>query len=151
MFRGISNLNIDVKGRVAIPARYRDSITANASDEMVITVDHTDRCLLLYPMDQWLKVEQVLMGLPNMNRSVRNMQRLVLGHASEVELDSQGRVRLSLPLREYANLQKKSVLIGQANKFELWGVDTWNMQRDEWLAEAQGNLETDDVLSQISL
>ncbi|MCK5810765.1 MAG: division/cell wall cluster transcriptional repressor MraZ [Cocleimonas sp.] len=151
MFRGISNLNIDVKGRVAIPARYRDSITANASGEMVITVDHTDRCLLLYPMDQWLKVEQVLMGLPNMNRSVRNMQRLVLGHASEVELDSQGRVRLSLPLREYANLQKKSVLIGQANKFELWGVDTWNMQRDEWLAEAQGNLETDDVLSQISL
>jgi MraZ protein len=151
MFRGISNLNIDAKGRVAIPVRYRDSIAANASGEMVITVDHTDRCLLLYPMDQWMKVEQVLMGLPNMNRSVRNMQRLVLGHASEVELDSQGRVRLSLPLREYANLQKKSVLIGQANKFELWDVDTWNIQRDEWLAEAQGNLETDDVLSQISL
>jgi MraZ protein len=151
MFRGISNLNIDAKGRVAIPARYRDSIAANASGEMVITVDHTDRCLLLYPMEQWMKVEQVLMGLPNMNRSVRNMQRLVLGHASEVELDSQGRVRLSLPLREYANLQKKSVLIGQANKFELWDVDTWNIQRDEWLAEAQGNLEADDVLSQISL
>ena len=151
MFRGISNLNIDIKGRVAIPARYRDSIIANASGEMVITVDHMDRCLLLYPMDQWMKVEQVLMSLPNMNRSVRNMQRLVLGHASEVELDSQGRVRLSPPLREYANLQKKSVLVGQANKFELWDAETWNIQRDEWLAEAQGNLETDAVLSQISL
>jgi MraZ protein len=151
MFRGISNLNIDVKGRVAVPARYRDSIITNASGEMVITVDHTDRCLLLYPMDQWMKVEQVLMALPNMNRSVRNMQRLVLGHASEVELDSQGRVRLSPPLREYASLQKKSVLVGQANKFELWDAETWNVQRDEWLAEAQGNLETDEVLSQISL
>ncbi|MCK5919199.1 MAG: division/cell wall cluster transcriptional repressor MraZ [Cocleimonas sp.] len=151
MFRGISNLNIDAKGRVAIPVRYRDSIVVDASGEMVITVDHMDRCLLLYPMDQWVKVEQVLMSLPNMNRNVRNMQRLVLGHASEVELDSQGRVRLSLPLREYANLQKKSVLVGQVNKFELWDTEIWNTQRDEWLAEAQSNLEIDAVLSQISL
>lgn len=86
-----------------------------------------------------------------MNRSVRNMQRLVLGHASEADLDNQGRIRLSLPLREYANLQKKSVLIGQATKFELWDAKAWNTQRDEWLAEAQNNFETDDVLSQISL
>lgn len=64
MFRGISNLNIDAKGRVAIPARYRESIIVNALGQMVITVDHTDRCLLLYPMDQWLKVEQILMSLP---------------------------------------------------------------------------------------
>ncbi len=92
------------------------------------------------------------MSLPNfMNRSARNMQRLVLGHASEVDLDSQGQVRLSLPLREYANLQKKSVFIGQASKFELWDVERWNIQRDEWLTEAQNNLETDDVLGQISL
>ncbi len=151
MFRGISNLNIDVKGRVAIPSRYRDEITTNSLGQMVVTVDHMDRCLLLYPMDEWVKIEQVLMGLPNMNRSVRNMQRLVLGHASEVNLDSQGRVRLSPPLREYANLDKKSVLVGQAKKFELWDAKIWNEQRDIWLSEAQENLETDDVLSQISL
>ena len=151
MFRGISNLNIDAKGRVAMPARYRDAITTNASGQMVVTVDHTDRCLLVYPMDEWLRVEQVLMSLPNMNRSVRNMQRLVLGHASEVDLDSQGRIRLSPPLREYANLGKKSVLVGQAKKFELWDAETWNEQRDVWLSEAQSNLEADDVLSQISL
>ena len=151
MFRGISNLNIDAKGRVAMPSRYRDAITANASGQMVVTVDHMDRCLLIYPMDEWLRVEQVLMSLPNMNRSVRNIQRLVLGHASEVDLDSQGRIRLSPPLREYANLGKKSVLVGQAKKFELWDAGTWNEQRDVWLSEAQDNLETDDVLSQISL
>ncbi|RTZ66956.1 MAG: cell division/cell wall cluster transcriptional repressor MraZ, partial [Aquificaceae bacterium] len=102
-------------------------------------------------MDEWLRVEQVLMSLPNMNRSVRNMQRLVLGHASEVNLDSQGRIRLSPPLREYANLDKKSVLVGQAKKFELWDAETWDEQRNVWLSEAQDNLETDDVLSQISL
>ncbi len=151
MFRGISNLNIDAKGRIAIPSRYRDEITTNSLGQMVVTVDHMDRCLLLYPMDEWVKIEQVLMGLPNMNRSVRNMQRLVLGHASEVNLDSQGRVRLSPPLREYANLDKKSVLVGQAKKFELWDAKIWNEQRDIWLSEAQENLETDDVLSQISL
>jgi MraZ protein len=151
MFRGISNLNIDIKGRIAVPSRYRDSIIADASGQLVITVDHTDRCLLLYPMDQWVKIEQVVMSLPNMNRNVRNMQRLVLGYASEVDLDNQGRVRLSSPLREYANLQKKSVLVGQANKFELWDTEIWNMQREEWLAEARGTLETDDVLRQVSL
>lgn len=151
MFRGISNLNIDAKGRVAMPSRYRDAIATDASSQMVITVDHMDRCLLIYPMDEWLRVEQVLMSLPNMNRSVRNMQRLVLGHASEVGLDSQGRVRISPPLREYANLDKKSVLVGQAKKFELWDAEMWNTQRDVWLSEAQNNLETEDVLSQISL
>lgn len=151
MFRGISNLNIDIKGRIAMPSRYRDLIFADASGQLVVTVDHTDRCLLLYPMNQWVKIEQVLMSLPNMNRSVRNIQRLVLGHASEVDLDNQGRIRLSPPLREYANLQKKSVLVGQANKFELWDAETWKIQRKKWLAEAKSDVETDDVLSQIAL
>ena len=100
MFRGISNLNVDSKGRIAMPSRYRETIQQDASGQMVVTVDHTDRCLLIYAMDEWIVVEKTLMRLPNMNRSVRNMQRLVLGHASEVELDSQGRVRLSPPLRD---------------------------------------------------
>ncbi|PWQ95783.1 division/cell wall cluster transcriptional repressor MraZ [Leucothrix pacifica] len=151
MFRGISNLNVDTKGRIAIPSRYRESIQQSASGQMVVTVDHTDHCLLVYAMDEWINVERTLMRLPNMNRSVRNMQRLVLGHASEVELDSQGRIRLSPPLREYAGIEKASVLVGQANKFELWDEGTWLAQRDSWIAEAQANLETDDVLSQVSL
>ncbi|HFD31701.1 MAG TPA: division/cell wall cluster transcriptional repressor MraZ, partial [Gammaproteobacteria bacterium] len=96
MFRGISNLNLDAKGRMAMPARYRDVISAEASGQVVVTVDHTDRCLLIYPMNEWLKVEQTLMSLPNMNRRVRNMQRLILGHASEHELDGQGRMLLPL-------------------------------------------------------
>ena len=151
MFRGISNLNVDSKGRLAIPSRYRESVQLSSSGQMIVTVDHTDNCLLIYAMNEWVVVEKTLMRLPNMNRSVRNMQRLVLGHASEVELDSQGRILLSAPLREYANIEKPVVLVGQANKFELWNEGTWLDQRNTWISEAQASLETDDVLSQVSL
>jgi len=151
MFRGISNLNVDSKGRLAIPSRYRESVQLSSSGQMIVTVDHTDSCLLVYAMNEWVAVEKTLMRLPNMNRSVRNMQRLVLGHASEVELDSQGRILLSAPLREYANIEKPVVLVGQANKFELWDESTWLAQRNAWISEAQASLETDEVLSQVSL
>ena len=151
MFCGISNLNLDAKGRLAIPARYRESISANASGQVVVTVDHTDRCLLIYPMNEWSKVEQTLMNMPNMNRRVRNMQRLILGHASEHELDSQGRMLLPAPLREFAGLDKKTVLVGQLNKFELWDADTWFEARDQWIAEAQEEDENDDIFNQVSM
>ncbi|PID49618.1 MAG: cell division/cell wall cluster transcriptional repressor MraZ [Proteobacteria bacterium] len=151
MFRGISNISIDIKGRLSMPAKYRDAIVESASGQIVVTVDHADKCLLIYPMDQWLKVEQTLMSLPNMNRRVRNMQRLILGHAAELELDTQGRVLLPAPLREYAGLDKKAVLVGQANKFELWDADTWQVARDLWLQEAQDEDEAVDIFNQVSM
>jgi len=151
MFRGISNLNVDTKGRIAIPSRYRESIQSSSEGEMIVTVDHTDHCLLIYAMDEWEDVERKLMRLSNSNRRVRNMQRLVLGHASEVELDTQGRIRLSAPLREYAGIDKPVVLVGQANKFELWSEETWLAQRDIWVAEAQADSENDDALDNFSL
>lgn len=151
MFRGISNLNIDTKGRLGMPARYRDAIAAENAGQVVVTVDHTDRCLLVYPLNEWLKVEQTLMSLPNMNRRVRNMQRLILGHASEHELDAQGRMLLPAPLREYAGLDKKAVLVGQMNKFELWDADAWFAARDAWVEEAQDDDGDDDVLNQVSM
>ncbi len=134
-----------------MPAKYRDAIVESASGQIVVTVDHADKCLLIYPMDQWLKVEQTLMSLPNMNRRVRNMQRLILGHAAELELDTQGRVLLPAPLREYAGLDKKAVLVGQANKFELWDADTWQVARDLWLQEAQDEDEAVDIFNQVSM
>lgn len=134
-----------------MPAKYRDAIAESASGQIVITVDHADKCLLVYPMDQWEKVERTLMGLPNMNRRVRNMQRLILGHASELELDAQGRVLLPAPLREYAGLGKKAVLVGQATKFELWDADVWQEAREVWLQEAQDEDEASDILGQVSM
>lgn len=134
-----------------MPAKYRDAIMEGAAGQIVITVDHADRCLLVYPMDQWERVERTLMNLPNLNRRVRNMQRLILGHAAELELDAQGRLLLPGPLREYAGLDKKAVLVGQATKFELWDADTWQAARDSWLQEAQDDEEANHILSQVSM
>ena len=152
MFRGITHLNIDTKGRLAMPSRYRDAISTESASQLVVTVDHTDRCLLIYPMKDWMKVEEQLMGLSNMNRRARNVQRLILGHASECELDSQGRILIAAPLREYAGLQKKTVLVGQLNKFELWDAESYLIQRDAWISEAQeDDFDADEALSQITI
>jgi MraZ protein len=152
MFRGITNLSVDTKGRLAIPSRYRHSIIDASNGQIIVTVDHTDYCLLIYPMQDWLNVEEQLMKLSNMNRRSRNVQRLLLGHASECELDNQGRIRIAAPLREYAGLDKKVVLVGQLNKFELWDADTWQTERDAWITEAQSDdMEIDDALSQVSI
>lgn len=151
MFRGISSLSIDPKGRLAMPAKYREAIMAAAGGQVIVTVDHTDKCLLIYPADQWAKVETTLMSLPNMNRRVRNMQRLILGHAAELELDAQGRILLPAPLREYAGLDRKAVLLGQANKLELWDTDVWDAARTSWLQEAQDDDEASDILNQVSM
>lgn len=135
-----------------MPSRYRDSITSGASGQIVVTVDHMDRCLLIYPMNEWITVEQKLMGLNNMHRRTRNVQRLILGHAHECELDSQGRILVPAPLRGYAGLDKKTVLVGQMNKFELWDADSWQKQTDAMIEEAQDDAyEMDDSLNDLSI
>ncbi len=133
MFRGISYLLLDPKSRLAMPTKYRDALSEIAAGQLVLTIDHTDKCLLLYPYSEWQTVERALIALPNMHRRVRTIQRLMLGHAAEVELDIQGRLLIPAPLREYAGMDKKVVLLGQANKFELWDHATWEMARNSWL------------------
>lgn len=152
MFRGINNLNIDTKGRLAIPSKYRNAIISESASQITVTVDHTDKCLLVYPMADWLIVEKQLISLNNMNRRARNVQRLLLGHATECELDSQGRILVPAPLRDFAGLKKKLVLVGQLNKFELWDAEQWIIQRDAWIAEAQEDDFNDDIaLAQVSI
>ena len=86
-------------------------------------------------------IEQKLTRLPNLNKSARLLQRMLIGHATEVELDSSARILVPPPLREFAGMEKKVVLIGQGNKFELWDEERWNRSRDEWLTE-----DNDEVL-----
>ncbi|MFN4262859.1 MAG: division/cell wall cluster transcriptional repressor MraZ [Thioalkalivibrionaceae bacterium] len=147
MFRGISQISVDVKGRVAIPARHRDALREPAEGQVVLTVD-PDGCLLLYALPEWERIERALMSKPNMNPRVRKLQRLFVGHATEVELDGQGRLLLPPPLREYAGIDRRVALIGQGNKFEIWDEDRWNDRRAEWLA-AEG--DWDDALDALSL
>jgi MraZ protein len=134
LFRGVNALNLDAKGRMTMPTRYRQRLTDGCNGQLVITVDR-DHCLLLYPFPEWEVIERKLVKLPSFNRQARRLQRLLVGHATEVELDSAGRVLLPPPLREFAGLDKRAVLIGQGNKFELWDETLWNERRDGWLAE----------------
>ncbi len=135
MFRGVSFLNLDAKGRLAIPARYRERLQSCCESHLVITVDR-DRCLLIYPEPTWVEIERKLDQLPSFNEGARKLQRLYIGHAQEVDMDGQGRVLLPPGLRRFASLDKRVALVGQGKKFELWDEETWNGRCDEWLNDS---------------
>jgi transcriptional regulator MraZ len=142
MFRGINSVNLDAKGRMALPARHRDALDGS-NGKLVVTIDSRERCLLLYPLAEWEIVQHRLEGLSNMKRSARQLQRLLIGHATDVELDTSGRVLLPPMLREFAGLSKRLVLLGQGNKIEIWGEELWQQRLDEWLAERAGDVIDD--------
>ena len=145
MLRGVNTLSLDSKGRMAIPTKYRDALTRQCEGQLVLTVDSRDRCLLLYPLPDWEEVERKLVRLPSLSRAVRRLRRLLIGHATECELDASGRILMPPPLREFAGLDKEVVLIGQGNKFEIWAEDTWNTQRTEWLSASESDGEDGDM------
>lgn len=150
MFRGVHNLNLDTKGRIAIPVKYRERLVESCSGNLIITVD-PDKCLLIYPMPVWEVIETKLTSLPNLDKRVRRQQRIMLGHASELDMDSQGRVLLPAPLREFAGLEKRAVLMGQGKKFELWNEDTFNELRDQWFKQEGENEDIAGILESISI
>jgi MraZ protein len=136
MFRGINGINIDAKGRMLIPTRYRERLQLDSNNAVVFTIDTEERCLLLYPQPEWEEIEKKLAAtLPSFNPAARRIQRLLMGHATEVEIDNQGRVLLPNMLREFAGLEKNAVLIGQGKKFELWDQMHWDERRGHWLQE----------------
>ncbi len=134
MLRGATKVTLDAKGRLAIPTRYRERIASRCDGHLVVTVDK-DYCLLLYPLPDWEEIERKLMRLPSLDGRARRLQRLMVGHATEVEVDGHGRILLSRELREFAGLGKQAVLLGQGNRFELWDEERWNETRDGWLSE----------------
>jgi len=143
LFRGVNSINLDEKGRLAIPTRYRAELQECCERQLVLTVG-LDRCLMLYPFPEWEDIERKLVKLPSLNKQAKRLQRLLIGHATECEMDSQGRVLIAEPLRKFANLDKRVVLTGQGNKFEIWDEDVWNRSRDEWLEE-EGVEDLDDL------
>jgi len=129
MFRGISNLTLDAKGRLAVPARYRERMQEVCRGQLVVTIDR-DHCLLIYPMPEWEALEERLVRLPSLNKQARELQRLLLGHATEVELDSHARLLLPPELRSFAGLERDVVLLGLGRKFELWQQANWDARRE---------------------
>ena len=150
-FRGIHSLNLDVKGRLALPKRYRDAIAEESESQLIITIDWHSPCLLIYSLPEWEMIERKLMSLPNVDTHTRQVQRLLLGHASEVDMDAQGRVLVPALLRPHAGLEKQAILLGQGNKFELWSQQTWDAQRQDMLEQVQQVDAHNGALANLSL
>ena len=126
VFRGVSELALDAKGRLAIPARHRDGL-AGDDGHVVVTAD-PGGCLLIYPVSDWEPIEAQLMDLSSFDEKIRALQRLIVGHADEVEVDAAGRILIPPALRRYAGLDKRVVLVGQGRKLELWDEVRWQAQ-----------------------
>ncbi|MBL4794955.1 MAG: division/cell wall cluster transcriptional repressor MraZ, partial [Pseudomonadales bacterium] len=136
----------------ALPTRYRELVQNHCEGQMVVTIDTEEQCLLLYPLAEWELIEKKIEALPSFNRAARRIQRLLIGHATDLEIDGNGRILLPAKLREYAVLEKKLVLIGQGKKFEIWSEDKWEEKRVIWLKEeAEGNDQLPDELQSLSL
>lgn len=140
MFQGAVQLNLDSKSRLAIPAKHRDALLAQCAGRLILTADHQDACLLIYPDTEWLPISEQLRKMPSLNSQVRQLQRRLLGYAEAVEMDSAGRVLVSLALRSYAKLDKEVVLVGQGNKFELWDSAAWAKLSEESISFGEGVL-----------
>lgn len=150
MFRGITPINLDAKGRMAIPVRYRPQLAEN-HPQVVLTIDTNSPCLLLYPLMEWEKIEQKLAALPSFNEAARRIQRLLIGHATELEVDNNGRILLPSVLRDYAQLDKKIVMVGQGKKFELWSEQGWQDARTMWLETTNSEAELPQELTTLAL
>ena len=152
MFRGATLVNLDSKGRLAVPTRYRDKLIEETEGLMVCTIDLHQPCLLLYPLPEWETIEQKLSRLSSMNPAERRVQRLLLGHASECQMDGAGRLLIAPTLRLHAGLTKEVMLVGQFNKFELWDEQTWYQQvKDDIDAELSAQEPLSVRLQDLSL
>lgn len=152
MFRGINAITIDAKGRLNVPTRYRDALKNMDGGSLVVTIDTEETCLLLYPAAAWQHIENKLQKMPSFNAAARRIQRLLIGHATDVDIDANGRVLIPTVLRDYAQLEKKVVMIGQGNKFEVWNEQLWQQKREQWLEEeASGKDDLPDEMKDFSL
>lgn len=151
MFRGVQHINMDAKGRLAMPARQREPLLSRCGGQIVVTIDTQATCLVIYPLPDWERIEQQVQALPALKPAVKRFQRLVLGYATDLELDNNGRYLLPQSLRDYARLDKKLVLVGQGNKLELWAEELWLAECEQALLESGPEAELPDELMSLTL
>lgn len=139
LFRGNTTVNLDEKGRFAIPTRYRDEVQETCACKLIVTVALDERfvgmpgCLWVYPMPEWETLEIKIKELPAASKKGANLKRFLIGNAYECEMDAQGRLLLPEKLRKFANLDKKVVLLGQLTRFELWNEEAWAVKETEFM------------------
>jgi MraZ protein len=151
MFRGAAKVTLDDKGRMVMPTRYRERMSERSQGQVVITVDSRDTCLLIYPLVDWEQIERKLMDLPTLNAHSRRLQRLMVGHATDLTLDGHGRLLLPPELREFAGLDRRAMLIGQGCRCELWDETRWLEKREYWLQSEASATDLPAELDSLSL
>jgi MraZ protein len=149
VFKGATSLNIDAKGRLAIPAKHRDVLLVQSKGKMVLTA-HSHPCLLLYPAPEWEPIQEKIMSLSSFDKKSAALQRRLVGYADDVSLDSAGRMLVSPVLRELAGLQKEVMLVGQGSHFEIWSKEAWLKESQE-AVNADGEYEMPAELEGFSL
>jgi MraZ protein len=123
VFRGRYHHTIDPKGRLSIPARFREELTERATDTLVLT--EGDHCIVAYPLDEWERFEEKLRQHPQQSPEMRDFLRVSVGSAKDCPVDKAGRTLVPPELREFAALHKDVVITGALNKFEIWNRERW--------------------------
>jgi MraZ protein len=130
MFQGATALNLDAKGRLAVPTRHRDELQSGSQGKQVLTA-HPHRCLLLYPAPAWEPIRARIMNFSSFDPQPSLWKRLLVGFAEDIELDGAGRLLISPELRKFAGLEKSVMMVGQGSHFEIWSQEAWEKQLDQ--------------------
>jgi len=144
MFRGSSFHTIDPKGRIIIPARFRDVIKAGGSNGTIVT--RLDHALFAYTLNEWNKVEARIMSLTDTSESMRRFRRIFIGGASDCTCDKQGRILIPPVLRQYAEIEKDIVLVGQIDHFEIWSKERY----DKEVLQMEKDIKKEEVNNEIA-
>jgi len=139
-FRGSTQLTLDGKGRLAIPAKHRERLAALCGGQLMLTADPTNGCLLLFPYPEFEALEEKIHKLPSLHPLAQHLKLVVVGSAEEVEPDGAGRILIPPMLRKFAKLERTVVLVGQGNKFLIWEESAWQARIDA-AAKLQQELE----------
>lgn len=125
---------------MAMPTRYRDQLTTQFGGRLVATIEPMAKCLLLYPIDVWEEIQTKIEALSSFNPDTRRFQRMMIGYATDLELDGSGRILLPQVLRAHAELDKHIALVGLGRKLELWSEENWAEQKESLFQTSGGDL-----------
>ena len=139
---------MDAKGRMAIPTRYRSVLEDICHGELVITIDMKSTCLTLSPLPEWRKFEEKVAALPALDDVGEMLSRFVVGQAKDLQIDNSGRVLIPQELRDYAQLDKKLILVGRTQRLELWSEENWNVERQRSQTNYRSMLGDRDKMSE---
>lgn len=152
MYRGVNQLKVDGKGRMALPTRYREELVDRCNGSLVATVSTTsDQCLWMYPLDEWEEVEKQINKLPSLNPKHVKFKRYFLGYAADVDMDKTGRILLPPSLRDFARIEKEIHLVGQGKKFEIWNSRDWEAGCDDWLNQSAEDIVPTPDMEELQL